>query len=219
MAISHQRSVDVESSAITTVIEKEVPSESTPELKSFYQLALQVRHNLQYEHQWSYLTIHLVSPITNQPLPRPLISGLPPKRLYIHPDEQVELLKAERERKNNAEEQLESAVLGSSIPSEDTSYAKPEPEWVLPTHLREKWSLRRMAEVFDAITHVPPDSDAEAGSESKRKSNSSATGFMISKSQPNKWRSTKRIVLATLSDDSTVVYYIIHDGLVKPRQN
>ena len=219
MAIFHQRSVDAESSAITTVIENEVPSDSTPELKNFYQLALQVRHSLQYEHQWSYLTIHLVSPITNQPLPRPLISGLPPKRLYVHPDEQVELLKAEKERKNNSEQQLESVVQGSNGPSEDTSYAKPELEWVLPTHLREKWSLRKMAEVFDAITHVPPDSEAKAGSESKRKSNNSATGSMISETQPNKWRSTKRIVLATLSDDSTVVYYIVHDGLVKPRQN
>jgi len=29
----------------------------------------------------------------------------------------------------------------------------------------------------------------------------------------------KRLLLATLQDDSTVVYYIIHDGIVKPRQN
>ena len=35
----------------------------------------------------------------------------------------------------------------------------------------------------------------------------------------NPWRTTKRILLATVDDDSTVVYYIIHDGIVKPRQN
>ena len=29
----------------------------------------------------------------------------------------------------------------------------------------------------------------------------------------------KRLLLATLDDDSTVVYYIVHDGIVKPRQN
>ena len=29
----------------------------------------------------------------------------------------------------------------------------------------------------------------------------------------------KRVLLATLHDDSTVVYYIMHDGIVKPRQN
>ena len=37
----------------------------------------------------------------------------------------------------------------------------------------------------------------------------------------NKWRlaNPKRALLATLDDDSTVVYYIVHDGIVKPRQN
>ncbi len=29
----------------------------------------------------------------------------------------------------------------------------------------------------------------------------------------------KRIVLATVHSDSTVVYYIMHEGMVKPRQN
>ena len=29
----------------------------------------------------------------------------------------------------------------------------------------------------------------------------------------------KRVLLATVDDDSTVVYYIVHDGIVKPRQN
>jgi tRNA-splicing endonuclease subunit Sen15 len=37
--------------------------------------------------------------------------------------------------------------------------------------------------------------------------------------EDNEWRKTKRILLATLDDDSTVVYYIVHDGIVKPRQN
>ena len=29
----------------------------------------------------------------------------------------------------------------------------------------------------------------------------------------------KRMLLATVDDDSTVVYYVVHDGIVKPRQN
>ena len=29
----------------------------------------------------------------------------------------------------------------------------------------------------------------------------------------------KRLVLATYHNDSTVVYYIMHEGMVKPRQN
>ena len=37
----------------------------------------------------------------------------------------------------------------------------------------------------------------------------------------SKWsgKEIKRVLLAAVDDDSTVVYYIVHDGLVKPRQN
>jgi len=34
-----------------------------------------------------------------------------------------------------------------------------------------------------------------------------------------KWRTTKRLLLAAIQSDSTVVYYVIHDGTVKPRMN
>jgi tRNA-splicing endonuclease subunit Sen15 len=68
-----------------------------PQLQS---LAVQIQHNLQYQHYWTDLHVHTHSPLTNDPLPRPLVSGLPPQRIYIHPDEQVELLKeADRRRK------------------------------------------------------------------------------------------------------------------------
>lgn len=33
------------------------------------------------------------------------------------------------------------------------------------------------------------------------------------------WDTTKRVLLATVEEDSTVVYYVVHDGIVKPRQN
>lgn len=217
MTIHEPTSGVTQPSAITSEIEKETPLDLTPELQYLYHLALQVRQNLQYEHRWSHLNIHLISPITKEPLPRLLISGLPPKRLYIHPDEQVELLKAESERKKKAKQQRVLDAESKSVAPEEDSYASPELEWVLPTHLREKWSLRRMAEVFDGISLVPPDLDAE--SKSKQTSDSFATHSAGFDSQPNKWRSTKRVLLATLSDDSTVVYYIVHDGLVKPRQN
>lgn len=105
-----------------------------------------------------------------------MITGLPPRRLYTHPDEQTAL--------------LASADGVAKDPA-------PEREWVLPSALREEWSLRRLAEVFDAIGSTPP------GDEGTR----------------NPWRTTKRVVLATLDDDSTVAYYIVHDGIVKPRQN
>ena len=79
-----------------------------------------------------------------------------------------------------------------------------EREWVLPTHLLEKWSLRRFAEVFDGIGEEPPEGDDGGGWEGEGK---------------GKRRGGKRVLLATLGDDSTVVYYVVHDGIVKPRQN
>jgi tRNA-splicing endonuclease subunit Sen15 len=82
--------------------------------------------------------------------------------------------------------------------------AEPEREWILPARLNEKWTLRRLAGVFDAITSVPPSSEP-AASESDR--------------QENPWRTTKRLLLGAVDSDSTVVYYIVHDGVVKPRQN
>jgi tRNA-splicing endonuclease subunit Sen15 len=155
-------------------------------------LARQILHNLQHQHHWSQLQVHTRSPVTNEPLPRPLVSGLPPQRLYVHPDEQVELLKqADSRRKAGQSTTLEVK-------------AESEREWVLPTRLNEKWTLHRLAEVFDAIDMVPsaPESDAPAHD-----------------GPANPWRTTKRALLASVDSDSTVVYYIIHDGVVKPRQN
>ncbi|KAI8943559.1 hypothetical protein NX059_001556 [Plenodomus lindquistii] len=157
-------------------------------------LARQILHNLQHQHYWTHLEVHTHSPATNAPLPRPLVSGLPPQRLYVHPDEQVELLKkADRERKARAA----GEAGGLDVK------AAPEREWILPTRLNEKWTLQRLAAVFDGITMVPPAPE------------SSATDNETS----NPFRTTKRVLLGTVDTDSTVVYYIIHDGVVKPRQN
>ncbi len=78
-----------------------------------------------------------------------------------------------------------------------------EREWVLPTHLREKWSLRKFAEVFDAVGKLPPGGEEKSGQAE----------------DGNLRRGGKRVLLATVGDDSTVLYYIVHDGIVKPRQN
>ncbi|KAJ4320882.1 hypothetical protein N0V94_003181 [Neodidymelliopsis sp. IMI 364377] len=167
---------------------------SSTHLPGLHSLALQIHHNLQFQHYWTDLTVHTHSPLTKEPLARPLVSGLPPQRLYIHPDEQVELLKnADRQRKA-AQATGEKAGLEVK--------AQPEREWVLPTRLNEQWTLRRLAEVFDDISMIPPQFSATA-----------------QEAPANPWRKTKRVVLATVDTDSTVVYYIVHDGVVKPRQN
>ncbi|KHJ32200.1 putative trna splicing endonuclease [Erysiphe necator] len=161
-------------------------SGSSTEFQS-HNLARQIRHNLEFQHAWCQLIIHEQSPITQNKLPRPMIAGLPPKRLYIHPDEQIEILKHGKEE-----------ISGH-----------PEMEWVLPTHVTENWSLQALAEIFDAVGTVPPLSPPLLN-EPKDKD----VGWQ--------WRGIhrqKRLLLATLHDDSTVVYYIVHDGIVKPRQN
>ncbi len=87
-----------------------------------------------------------------------------------------------------------------------------EREWVLPTHLREKWSLRAFADVFDSIPLVPPGEGEEDGGKGKGKGEKGEEGV-------GNRRGGKRVLLATVSDDSTVVYYVVHEGVVKPRQN
>jgi len=177
---SLQENIDASKGAIQT----------SPHPAYLHHLASTILHNLQYHHDWSSLSIHTHSTHTNLPLPRPIISGLPPKRAYIHPDEQVEILKSEHQSSQSIEQ-------------------VPEREWVLPTHLQEKWSLAKFAEVFNVLDTVPPSISAAAIEEEER-----VVGFQ--------WRGKKRqqrLLLATLDDDSTVVYYIMHDGIVKPRQN
>lgn len=109
----------------------------------------------------------------------------------MHPDDQVEELKA-------------------GLQDVDLEI---EEEWVLPTHLQEKWSLKKFAEVFDSVGEAPPatETEHEAGS-------SSDVAAEEVKSN-RKRRGGKRILLATTGPDSTIVYYIVHDGIVKPRQN
>ncbi|KAL8803535.1 MAG: hypothetical protein Q9182_003136 [Xanthomendoza sp. 2 TL-2023] len=176
-------------SALTSYIEASTKLTSDrPHESHHHALATQVLHNLQYQHDWHELRIHTRSFGAGRPLTKPLVSGLPPHRIYIHPDEQVEMLKQK--------------IQESDVPLER--------EWVLPTHLREKWSLRKFAEVFDGVGEVPPTPGQEGGEEQL---STRGVGGIGSR------RGGKRLLLATVGDDSTVVYYVIHDGIVKPRQN
>lgn len=145
-----------------------------------------VLNNLENQQDWTDIRTHAGS--SN---PRPLISGLPPRRMYMHPDEQVDIIKAEK-------------ALGGSIEEAQD----PEYEWVLPIYLSEKLTLSTFAAVFDSIDALPP------GAKDRENENDGA--------EWKKWRGSKRgkrILLATIHDDSTVVYYMMHDGIVKPRQN
>ncbi|KAF2655713.1 hypothetical protein K491DRAFT_704462 [Lophiostoma macrostomum CBS 122681] len=186
----------VEPSPLQSLLTDPILLPGSTHLPSLQTLAIQVQHDLRYQHSWTDLRLHFRSPLTNEPLPRPLLSGLPPQRLYIHPDEQVALLKtADQQRKASKEK-------GANKPLEVT--AEPEHEWILPTRLNEKWTLHRLSDVFGGIGMVPPAAETAATEDMR---------------PANPWRTTKRVVLATVDPDSTVVYYIVHDGVVKPRQN
>ena len=202
------------SSALTTYIKSSLPTEPT-HAPHYHYLAAQILHNLQHQHDWTSLRIHThctsqpsslsdVSPAPSESclLPRPIISGLPPRSLYTHPDDQIAMLKA-------------------GVKEEDV---RVEREWVLPTHLREKWSLRKFAEVFDGIGLNEPDAEDD-GRHAKARGGAGGSGSSKAKEgkkSQEDWpreRRAQRVLLATLCDDSTVVYYIVHDGIVKPRQN
>ncbi|KAI1842313.1 hypothetical protein JX266_011481 [Neoarthrinium moseri] len=129
-----------------------------------------VFENLENQHDWTSLETHTHSSSGKISHPRPLISGFPPRRIYIHPDDQIEMI---RNNTMGAAEQ------------------KSELEWVLPTNLNENVTLDFLSQVFDSMER--PESLPEGRA--------------------------KRLVLAVVHDDSTVVYYFVHDGIVKPRQN
>jgi tRNA-splicing endonuclease subunit Sen15 len=176
--------------SVSKIEEKLSAFDSKPPHPRYLQnLATTILHDLQFQHEWTSLTIHTHSTLTSLLLPRLIISGLPPRRAYIHPDEQVEILKAE----HKTGEKIEML---------------PEREWVLPTQIQEKWSVKGFTEVFDALDTVPNPADG------KEEEDDNEVG--------SQWRGKnrqKRLMLATVHDDSTVVYYIMHDGIVKPRQN
>lgn len=194
-----------------------IPSATTgatqiPPPSPYIALALQVQHNLQYQHDWSALRLHTHSA---QPphaaLPRPLVSGRPPQRLYVHADQQAREIAALKQRSA----QPRGDTTGSeTLPGTTADELQPQRiarEWVLPAHLKEKWSLRKFALVFDALEDM--DDDGEGRGRGIDAGIGHADGPRAASP------SAKRILLALLNDDSTVSYYIMHDGIVKPRQN
>jgi tRNA-splicing endonuclease subunit Sen15 len=183
-------------SALQLLFESYRAAPGSPHADHVYNLALQIAHNLRHQHNWSDVRVYTHSPTTSRAFSRPLISGLPPQRLYVHPDEQIALLQRQKDAGKTGMPELRS-----------------EREWVLPSHLREKWTLKRFGEVFDDITMVPTTGSGKLLFEDKDENE------QVEADEENEWRTTKRLLLATLDDDSTVVYYIVHDGIVKPRQN
>ena len=107
--------------------------------------------------------------IETHSLARPMLTGIPPAPVYVDPT--------------------------ADPTAPPTAAALAQHEWVLPVDLREKWSPRKMAEVFDAL----PAGAWGVGADGQARK--------------------KRLLMAVVGEDSTVAFYFVHDGIVKPRQN
>ena len=186
-------------------------------------LALQLVHDLRFQHDWTELNIHYTVPGSRgKVLPRPIVSGASPQRIYINPDKQIEILQKQE---------------GTAGWSDLECKCKRNREWVLPSHQRESWGAERFAAVFDLLPEIPPDhmqdpSSWQAPWTQRRPSvqldplllagcsSSDASNATIDQI-PHRWRKRqpKRLLLAKLGKDSTVVYQIVHNGPTTPRQN
>lgn len=172
----------------------------------------QVLHNLQHQHLWTSLKIHDLS----TEFPISLISGIPPHRVYTHPDEQLYMV-----------------VRG--LREDDVELDR---MFVIPTVQGQSWSLEKMAAVFDALSDPSDDEvEEEAKAETEEQSSDAVAGgadadkaaklaeyyeYRTKARRTGEWGS-KRLLLAMIDKgmggEGTVVYYVIQEGTVKPRQN
>ncbi|KAJ5364114.1 uncharacterized protein N7496_009827 [Penicillium cataractarum] len=169
---------------------------------------IQILHNLQHQHLWTSLEIHDISTDSiASDAPPTLISGIPPHRIYTHPDEQLYMLE-----KGIAEDDL-----------------RPERLFVIPTAQGQTWSLRRMAAAFDSLAAIEESSvseEAMSTSESVDSEKAKKLDEYYEKKEMAKetkeW-GTRRALLAMtnrgMGGEGTVVYYVVQEGEVKPRQN
>lgn len=178
--------------------------------------AAQVQHNLQHQHLWTSLTGYTIPGETTQadPLDAPqepisLVSGYPPHRIYTHPDEQLYM--------------LENKIKEDEL--------KPERMFVVPTVKGQAWSMRHMAVVFDRLpefTRQAREQDGEllnATTADDLEKQEKLAKYYTKKEealQTGEWGS-QRVLLAmvdkAMGGDGTVVYYVVQEGEVKPRQN
>jgi tRNA-splicing endonuclease subunit Sen15, fungi type len=169
-------------------------------------LPLEVLHNLRYQHNWTELHVHpsQSSPSDSNALPKhsqndtvdPLSHSIPPEPLHPPP---VPLLSGVPPRPIYTHPDFQAHLLAHSLTDTDIPVQR---EWVLPLNIGEKWTLERFCAVFDALPARAPLQGVDA----------------------HRHRDNKRLLLAMLSHqgkggDGTIVYYIMQEGDVKPRQN
>ncbi|GAD97779.1 conserved hypothetical protein [Paecilomyces variotii No. 5] len=170
-------------------------------------LTTQIVHNLKHQHIWTSLQVHQLPGTTDQDASSiPLISGIPPNRLYTHPDEQLWML----------ENNLRDNDVG------------PERFFVLPTTRGQMFTLRKLAAVFDSLPEVEDERPLLSQVTDDQKTKDKAEKLRAYYERREQARKTqewggKRLLLAMVDrgvgGDGTVVYYVVQEGTVKPRQN
>ncbi|KAL2002908.1 hypothetical protein VTN02DRAFT_5562 [Thermoascus thermophilus] len=176
-------------------------------------LTTQILHNLQHQHNWTSLRVHEPSKPTppsseQQPPPTPLLSGIPPHRIYTHPDEQLYL--------------LEKGLRDDDL--------LPERTFVLPTAQGQSWSLRKLAQVFDSLPETDEElqtlagrNDVDGAAKDEQTIKLAEYYERREQARATKEWGGKRLLLAMVDKgkggDGTVVYYVLQEGTVKPRQN
>ncbi|KAL4881315.1 hypothetical protein BJY04DRAFT_63379 [Aspergillus karnatakaensis] len=200
-------------SALTTLITSTLTASEDPNT-THTSITHQVLHNLQHQHLWTSLKIHNLEAT----FPATLISGIPPHRVYTHPDEQLYMVE-----RGLREEDVELDRM-----------------FVLPTVQGQSFSLGKMAAVFDALPGPGEEygevAEGEAGSteeegeqaeEEKLDAEKAAKlkeyyDYRVKARKTEEWGG-KRLLLAMIDKgmggEGTVVYYVVHEGTVKPRQN
>lgn len=118
-----------------------------------------------------------------------LISGLPPRHSYIHPDLQKWLIK-------NDVDEAEVDV---------------QREWVLPLSLGEKWTLKQFCWVFDGLSERDVVKVESAASE--------VEGSTTFEWKDSKRVILAMLAHNGFGGDGTITYYIMQEGEVKPRQH
>ncbi|KAH0843294.1 hypothetical protein FOPE_08290 [Fonsecaea pedrosoi] len=260
MTSSTTTSTPPTASAVSTLIEHSAAKSAAESL------AITVLHNLQYQHEWTDLKLHLACPsitpgdahapaglidldgihfvhssnssrstspsrsgsstptgngisssqpfIQPQPLASspggtvPIISGLPPQHTYLHPDMQTYLIK-------------------HKIKESDIQVQR---EFVLPLAMGEKWSLARLCGVFDQLperesVRVRRPMSPTGGNPGERRSKVGETANEgDAAGAVYEHKDSKRVLCGMRAregggGDGTIVYYIMQEGEVKPRQN
>ena len=162
----------------------------------------QVRLNLIHYNLWTEVTLH-----NNH-----IVSGLPPQKL-VPTDDDVDDKNKRR-------------------------------EWVVCKRLlNTKLSVEEINTWFEEIKHITqrerdlktPNNESFNSQSQENKTdiepiifNQTDSTTTTATNTPNKWTRMKningkdrvdRITIAMINDDGTIVYYFIHDGITKPRQN